>query len=151
MKKLILPALLSVLSLIMFSFIAPENLTSVKAFPKIIFGTKSRPNDKGTGCTGNKGICLIIVPKKFTPDMNIPAYQGVAEIKIEGEKIHFTFSQINNDDPTQTLFEVSKDFPLGIEVSSLLNFNNVTLKQGNYPIDYSRNIFGEVYIDFTHD
>ena len=151
MKKLILPALLSVLSLIMFSFIAPENLTSVKALPKIIFGTKCRPNDKGTGCTTNKGMCLVIVPKKFTPDMNILANQGVAEINVIGDKIHFSFSQINNDDPTDNIFNVLQDAPLGNEVSSFLNFNNVILKQGDYLIDYSHNIFGEVDIDFTHE
>lgn len=135
----------------LFSFVAPHKATTVNSLSYIELGTRCHPG-KDHHCSEDKGICLIIAPRKYDGNfLDIPVYNGVAAISVIGNKIHFDFKYINSDDPTDNIFNVNADVPLGTEISAMLNLNNVVLKRGDYPIDYSHNIYGEVDIDFTHD
>lgn len=63
-------------------------------------------------------------------------------------QIHFVFHHNLDLDPASNgLFPVDEDTRLSDQVSQALGYSKVILLAGNYPVDFSKNQFGEVTVN----
>lgn len=123
---------------------------SFRDWPTIIFGTRSKPcgSNDDCYCTGERGICLIINPKKIAA-AGIPTYdfdenEGAATISfLTPSKM---FLEIIEDNSIITLsdsiFKVYDD----VLLDSIFD-QPITILAGEYRMNYSTNPLGNVILD----
>lgn len=117
-----------------------------------IFGTRSKPcdcdgnNDGNDGCDGTRGICIII---HFGIDGgNRPLGENIGlgsfTFTDPGKDIRLSILEDQSviNPLLDTLFTVQSDMPIPEAIIA----GGYTIKQGVYPIDYSRNPLGEVVL-----
>jgi len=118
------------------------------------FGTPDpymNPRCNGMGkCGPCPGICIIIIFKLVTkPLTNIEINRGLGLVEVEipvPGKMRMIFHR--NADIGNGFVDIANDFFIGQEVSNFLGFNQLIIKQGLYPIDYSNfPAFGETTFD----
>jgi len=115
---------------------------------RIIFGTRSHPNGDGTGCEGEKGICVIITRGGALSGERL----GSGEISEENGRLYLNITR----DPSpatddENTFLVAQDKMLPTEVAQELGYNRVTIRKGTYRLDKSKNPLGDVYLNATFD
>lgn len=117
-------------------------------WPRIIFGTRSHPcgKDSGCYCEGDRGVCLIIEPNNFAGDPGtavLAANQGIAELELlGGTNVLIRFLADNS-----TVTSSQTTFTIGANVTITGAFGTpITLVAGVYTIDYSTNALGNVIV-----
>jgi len=115
---------------------------------RIIFGTRSHPNGDGTGCEGEKGICVIITRGGGLSSEKM----GSGEISEENGRLYLSITE----DPSPAMddentFLVAQDKVLPTEVARELGYNRVTIRKGIFKLDKSKNPLGNVYLNATFD
>ena len=114
-------------------------------------GLEGDPRCQGTGeCGPCRGICIIISFKiANSPLTNIEINHGFGLVEVEipspGKFHMIPHFDVDRGDG---FVDIANDFFIGQEVSNFLEFNQVTIKQGLYQIDYSSlPAFGEITFD----
>jgi hypothetical protein len=145
MKKIISGLILMVLSFTLIS-------TNASAKVKIIIGTRSHPDSSGHGCTGDKGICIIVqtgvLLRQRSSDLGDD--MGIAEISVlQPGKLNFDILLDNAKDNKGTYFFVLKDVRFNEEICKALGVNSMVVKAGKYLVDYSKLENGSVVLRTT--
>lgn len=128
----------------------------VGGWPKIVFGTKSKPC--GTGgendedpcyCSGEKGICLVIepqvvssAPESFEPNEGYGQWNVRSSATEMDIVIHDAY-----DLDTSSVFEVYEDINLPTSVASELGYSSVVIEAGEYDMDYLTYQHGSVVVN----
>lgn len=110
---------------------------------KFIFGTRTHPNADGSGCEGEKGICILIIygSNARTSDM------GVAELSEENGRLKFDI--LEDPDPAgdgENTFFVYEDKTLPSEAAERMGYSKVVIRRGEYPIDKNQARHGSVLL-----
>jgi hypothetical protein len=123
-------------------------------WPKIVFGTKSHPcgddaDDEECYCTGDKGICLIIEPSvvQSEPD-SLETGHGYGKWNVQDNGQKMDIKILDNYELDQgSSFYVEENIQLSSDVARALGYNSVTIESGQYNVDYTDLIHGEVVVD----
>lgn len=121
---------------------------------KITFGSKCHPDDNG-GCTGEKGICIIIEIKNATgllresdPQANLGDDMAMAELtRVDDGHYRLDILAQRSDVLNGPFFTVEQPISLNAELLTLLGVQSVVIQPGRYSVDYSNCRYGSVLLE----
>lgn len=121
---------------------------------KITFGSKCHPDDNG-GCTGDRGICIIIEIKNaeglFRETDPRPALgddMAMAELtRTDAAHIRLDILAQQSDVINGPYFTVEQPVALNPELVTKLGLQCAVIQPGRYPVDYSTLRYGSVLLD----
>lgn len=131
---------------ILFAFTAFSQNPVAK--PKVKFAHSAGRNCGQCLCPF--GICILITIgiEEITPDEARTGLYGYVTAQVKDGKLNFIFENRAALDDGTTPFDA--DMVLAPNTCKALGFNSITIKAGNYKVDYSRfPKFGEVNLDIV--
>jgi hypothetical protein len=143
MKNTKKPLFLIALFACVFTFIFSNSSAQSGERIRLVFGTRSHPDASGTGCEGDKGICIILTFKARYSFQN----SGVAEISIENGKVLFNI--LEDKAPAadhENTFYVYEPKEVPQEIARELGYERIVIQPGQYYLNKSRNPLGSAIL-----
>lgn len=110
---------------------------------RFVFGTRSHPDASGTGCEGDKGICIILTFRARYAIQN----PGVAEISIENGNVKINI--IEDASPAEdheNTFYVYEPKEVPQEIARELGYERIVIQPGHYYLNKSKNPLGSALL-----
>jgi hypothetical protein len=126
-----------------FTFIFSNSFAQSGERIRLVFGTRSHPDASGTGCEGDKGICIILTLKARYASQN----SGVGEISIENGNVRFNI--IEDSSPAEdheNTFYVYEPKEVPQEIARELGYERIVIQPGNYYLNKSKNPLGSALL-----
>lgn len=74
---------------------------------------------------------------------------GSVDLEIVGDKLRMVFYRDLEIPSGATLLPIHFDYELGPSISNALGHGAITVKQGNYAVDFTNQVYGEVLLDLV--
>lgn len=123
---------------------------------KVTFGTKCHPDDNG-GCTGERGICIIIeiknaeaLAREISPSAFLGDDMAYGELtRVDESHLRLDVLAQKSDVPLTGNFKVEQPVQLKEEVCRQLGLQSVVIQAGEYRVDYAGCRFGTILLDVS--